>query len=120
MSYYRRSRVPGTTYFFTVNTYRRQRLLTQPETIAALRAAFRTVREQHPFRIDALVILPDHLHTLWTLPSGDADYAVRWSFIKRQVSQASRDLVAHGLNDSQRKRREIGFWQRRYWEHQPA
>ncbi|MBI3772502.1 MAG: transposase [Gammaproteobacteria bacterium] len=118
MSYYRRSRVPGTIYFFTVNTYRRQRILTHPEVINALRKALRSVRAQHPFRIDALVILPDHLHALWTLPPGDADYATRWSLIKRQVSQASRHLITHEQNDSQKKRREIGFWQRRYWEHQ--
>ncbi|MBI3772666.1 MAG: transposase [Gammaproteobacteria bacterium] len=118
MSHYRRSHIPGTTYFFTVNTYRRQRILTHPEVIDALRSTFRSVREQYPFCIDALVILPDHLHTLWTLPPGDADYTIRWSLIKRQVSQASRHLVTHEQNNSQRKRREIGFWQRRYWEHQ--
>jgi putative transposase len=93
MSRYRRSHVPGTTYFFTVTTYRRQRLLILPDVLSTLRSAFRTVRTEHPFRIDALVVLPDHLHTLWTLPPGDADYAIRWSLIKRQVSQSSRHFV---------------------------
>ena len=117
MPRYRRSHAPGTTYFFTVNTYRRQQLLTHPDVLATLRTSFRTVRAQHPFRIDALVVLPDHLHSLWTLPPGDADYAVRWSLIKRQVSQASRHLVDQSQSASRSKRREIGFWQRRYWEH---
>jgi putative transposase len=118
MSRYRRSRVPGTTYFFTVNTYRRQRILTLPEVFVTLRNALRAVRDQHPFRIDALAVLPDHLHTLWTLPPDDADYALRWSLIKRQVSQSARHLIAQAQSASRVKRREIGFWQRRYWEHQ--
>jgi putative transposase len=117
MSRYRRSHVPGTTYFFTVTTYRRQRLLILPDVLSTLRSAFRTVRTEHPFRIDALVVLPDHLHTLWTLPPGDADYAIRWSLIKRQVSQSSRHFVEQPQSTSRSKRREIGFWQRRYWEH---
>ncbi|MEJ2567206.1 MAG: transposase [Gammaproteobacteria bacterium] len=117
MPRYRRSHVPGTTYFFTVNTYRRQHLLTHPEVLATLRTAFRTVRTQYPFRIDTLVALPDHLHTLWTRPPGDADYAVRWSLIKRQVSQSTRHLVVQAQTTSRINRREIGFSQRRYWEH---
>lgn len=115
MSRYRRSHVPGTTYFFTVNTYRRQRLLTHPEVLTTLRNALRSVYEQRPFRIDALVVLPDHLHALWTLPPGDADYAVR--LIRLQVSQSSRQLIVQTQSASRSKRREIGFWQRRYWEH---
>jgi len=63
------------------------------------------------------VVLPDHLHALWTLPPGDADYAIRWSLIKRQVSQSSRHLIVQPQSASRSKRREIGFWQRRYWEH---
>ncbi len=117
MPRYRRSHIPGTTYFFTVNTYHRQRLLTHPEVLANLRNALRAVRDQYPFRIDALAVLPDHLHALWTLPPGDADYATCWNLIKRQVSQPSRHLISHAQSASRNKRREIGFWQRRYWEH---
>lgn len=115
MPRYRRSHAPGTTYFFTVNTYRRQRLLTHPEVLATLRNTLRAVHDQHPFRIDALVVLPDHLHTLWTLPPGDADYTIRWNLIKRQVSQSSQHLIVQTQSASYSKRREIGFWQRRYW-----
>jgi len=117
MSRYRRSHTPGTTYFFTVNTYRRQQLLTHPEVLTNLQNALRIVRKQLPFQIDALVILPDHLHALWTLPPDDADYPIRWGLIKRQVSQSSRHLIAQTQTASRSKRREIGFWQRRYWEH---
>lgn len=77
MSRYRPARTPGATYFFTVNSYRRQRLLTDGELLYALREAMRRVRAEHPFRIDAMVVLPDHLHAVWTLPPGDADYSIR-------------------------------------------
>jgi len=76
MTNYRRSDVPGGSYFFTVNlTDRRLRLLT--EHVGALRGAFRETRARHPFTIAAIVVLPDHLHTIWVLPEGDADYAMR-------------------------------------------
>jgi putative transposase len=79
---YRRARAPGATYFFTVVTYRRRPILCDPDHVRLLRAAFRAVRRRHPFAIDALVLLPDHLHCLWTLPPGDPDYATRWMLIK--------------------------------------
>jgi len=82
MSGYRRVRVPGGSYFFTVNLLeRRRRLLV--EHIDLLRDAFRIVKQQRPFHIDAIVILPDHLHAIWTLPEGDADYSGRWRAINR-------------------------------------
>jgi putative transposase len=81
MTNYRRNFVPGGSYFFTVNlAERRERLLT--DHIDLLRNAFRYVRQRHAFTIEAIVILPDHLHAVWTLPDGDADFAVRWRLIK--------------------------------------
>jgi putative transposase len=71
-----------------------------------------------PFSIDAMVLLPDHLHCIWTLPEGDADYAMRWNRIKRGVSQRTRERVAATLSASRLKRGELGLWQRRFWEHQ--
>lgn len=118
MATYRRAIVPGGCFFFTVNTERRQRLLTEPAVIEALRGAFRAVRRDHPFTIDAIVVLPDHLHTIWTLPQDDADYALRWNLIKRETSIAVRHLLIAAPRASLRKRHEIGLWQRRYWEHQ--
>src|SRR5438876_12376465 len=89
MTNYRRKLTAGGSFFFTVNlAERRLRLLTQH--IDELRTAFRETRRHHPFAIDAMVVLPDHLHTIWTLPEGDADFATRWRLIK---SAFSRSLV---------------------------
>ena len=74
MSRYRCSTACGTTYFFTVNTYLRQPILTHPEVRSALREAIEHVRESPPFTIDAWILLPDHLHAIWTLPQSDAAY----------------------------------------------
>jgi REP element-mobilizing transposase RayT len=84
---YRRNDIKGGTYFFTVNVYHRKTgLLTR--YIEELRHAFRVTKQQHPFQIDAIVILPDHLHTLWTLPEGDDHYPQRWRSIKSQFTRA--------------------------------
>lgn len=120
MSHYRRSHADGATFFFTVVTYRRQPILTDEALRAALHAAILRVRERYPFAIDAWVLLPDHLHTIWTLPPGDADFGLRWSWIKRLVTHAvAADYErADWRNVSRRARRESTLWQRRFWEHQ--
>ena len=111
---YRRVYVPGGTYFFTVNLADRSRTLLV-DHIDDLRNAVQEVLTSHPFRIDAMVVLPDHLHAIWTLPEDDADYPMRWSLIKAGFSrcipadeQRSKSRIAKG---------ERGIWQRRYWEH---
>jgi putative transposase len=87
MTSFRRNVVPGGSYFFTVNLAdRRSRLLTIH--IDLLRAAFRDVRSRHPFAIEAVVVLPDHLHAIWTLPEGDGNFATRWRLIKAAFSRA--------------------------------
>ena len=80
-----------------------------------LRAAFATVRARHPYCTDALVVLPDHLHCLWTLPPGDSDFSMRWGLIKANFSRA----IGKGERRSQSRlaRGERGIWQRRFWEH---
>jgi putative transposase len=109
---YRRHRVPGGTFFFTVTLQdRRSRALV--EHVRALRLAVRTARVERPFSIDAVVILPDHLHAIFSLPPGDADFSGRWRRIKslftRQVRSTERlDRSPKG---------EYGLWQRRFWEH---
>lgn len=111
---YRRSRIPGTTCFFTVNLLdRRRRLLI--EHIEVLRAAVRAARNRQPFHIDAWVVLPDHLHCLWTLPPGDADYSGRWRAIKKVFSKTLPETEP--LSETRRARHERGIWQRRFWEH---
>lgn len=93
MATFRRSRVPGATYFFTVNTDRRQAVLTEPRVYHALKESLRAVMSTRPFAIEAFVVLPDHLHCIWTLPENDANYAARWNIIKRRVSQQVRGLI---------------------------
>jgi putative transposase len=113
MPNYRRVWVPGGTYFFTVNLLDRDRALLV-EHIAGLRAAFRAATAARPFEIVAIVVLPDHLHCIWRLPEGDADYATRWRYIKASFARSvPRD---EPRSPQRRAKRERGIWQRRYWE----
>lgn len=109
---YRRFYQPGARYFFTVVTENRVPLLI--ENIERLRAAFRLCLSRYPFEIEAMVVLPDHLHTLWRLPENDADFSKRWMVIKRKFSAG---LPCRVVSDSKTKKREKGIWQRRFWEH---
>ena len=120
MSHYRRANTAGATYFFTVVAYRRQTILCDESIRRALRDAIAEVRTNRPFSVDAWVLLPDHLHCIWTLPPDDADFATRWSLVKRRVSMVcgERYRRAEWLTPSKRKHRESTLWQRRYWEHQ--
>ena len=118
MATFRRSVVPGATYFFTLNTCQRRKVLTEPPFYSALKQALRQVKAEHPFTIEAFVLLPDHLHCIWTLPPDDGNYALRWNLIKRRVSQATRNDTTPLLSASRIKRKELGLWQRRFWEHQ--
>jgi putative transposase len=114
MTSYRRNFVPGGSFFFTVNLADRKLALLTAH-IELLREAFRKTRRRHPFTVDAIVILPDHIHAIWTMPEGDADFATRWRLIK---STFSRSLsVDEPISESRAAKRERGIWQRRYWEH---
>jgi putative transposase len=119
MSDYRRWYVPGGTYFFTVVTYGRRPILCEELGRACLHAAIEAVRQQWPFEIVAIVLLPEHLHTVWTLPRGDDRYSTRWRLIKEKFTQ--RYLRAGGReiapSSSRKKQGERGIWQRRFWEH---
>ena len=114
MPNYRRSRVPGGTYFFTVNLLdRNSRLLA--DHIDVLREAVRTVRARAPFHIDAWVVLPEHLHCIWTLPPDDTDYSGRWRALKALFATA---MPRTEWRSAVRLRKgERGVWQRRFWEH---
>jgi len=109
---YRRFYQPGARYFFTVVTANRKPLLI--EYIDRLRAAFKICITRHPFEIEAMVVLPDHLHTIWRLPEDDADFSTRWMVIKRQFSSG---LPREDTSLSKIKKREKGIWQRHFWEH---
>jgi putative transposase len=113
MTAYRRNFVPGGTYFFTVNLEDRSRTLLT-DRVDLLRAAFRETRTRHPFAIDAIVVLPDHLHAVWTLPEGDGDYPTRWRQIKSAFSR--RLPPGEAASRSRSAKAERGIWQRRYWE----
>jgi len=111
---YRRSNVKGGSYFFTVTLANRQRTYLT-DYVDLLRNAIKTVKQNHPFYIDAFVVLPDHLHAIWTLPMHDDDYSTRWSLIK---STFSRQITpGEERSKSRLSKAERGIWQRRFWEH---
>ena len=114
MANYRRNFIEGGSFFFTVNVAdRRSQLLT--DKIALLRSAFRIVAKRHPFTNEAVVVLPEHLHCIWTLPSGDSDFATRWRLIKTEFSKQFG--AGERRSPSRANKGERGIWQRRYWEH---
>ncbi len=114
MPNYRRVFIPGGCWFFTINLLeRRQSLLA--DHIDTLRGAMAQTREKYPFDIDAIVILPDHLHAVWTLPPDDADFSTRWRLIKTRFAKALPKQER--LSAIRKKRNERGIWQRRFWEH---
>jgi len=114
MSRYRRVKIKGGMFFFTVAlANRRSELLVR--NVDLLRRAYRTIRDRRPFETVAICILPDHLHAIWQLPEDDADYAMRWNLIKRGFSHALPPSASR--SSSKIVRREKGIWQRRYWEH---
>lgn len=114
MSEYRRLWRPGGRYFFTVNLARPgEDLLVRH--VDLFRACYARCLADAPFRTDAIVVLPDHLHAIWSLPRGDADFASRWRRIKAGFSRGLGET--RGRSDSKRRKGERGIWQRRYWEH---
>jgi putative transposase len=113
MVLYRRSRAAGGTFFFTVNLYDRQSAVLI-DHVDAFRAIVREVKDKHPFRIDAMVVLPEHWHAVWTMPVDDVDYAKRIRLIKGQFT---KHLVQIGVPITRNARGEYNVWQQRYWEH---
>jgi putative transposase len=120
MSTYLRSKNPGGTFFFTVVTFQRRKLFKDSKNRELLRNIIAKVREEHPFKLDAWVLLPHHLHCLWTLPPGDADYPKRWGLIKAKFTKAicGTEGMSSKLTGSRVRHREGTIWQRRFWEHQ--
>ena len=114
MSCYRRIRVPGATYFFTVNLARRRSSLLV-EHIDDLRRAYAAMMMEAPVQSEAMVVLPDHIHAIWTLPPGDHDYSDRWRRIKARFTRAIGQRAPSSV--SKEIKREAGIWQRRFWEH---
>ncbi|HEY8094628.1 MAG TPA: transposase [Methylobacter sp.] len=115
MRTYIRSRLQGGIYFFTVNLAERGQNDLLLRNIDTLRQAFRYTQQRHPFVIEAIVVLPEHLHCLWRLPEGDDGFSLRWRLIKAHFS---RHIVSgERVSASRQRKNERGIWQRRYWEH---
>ena len=115
MSNYRRNCVPGGTYFFTVNLLERQQSSLLIDEIDLLRAVIKQTKSKHPFHIDGWVILPDHMHFIWTLPKGDGNFVKRIRMMKTSFSKGISTTEYCSVVRQRRNERDI--WQRRYWEH---
>jgi putative transposase len=111
MPNYRRAFIPGGCWFFTV-TLRDRRSTLLADRIDELRTATRQTLARHPFHIDAFVVLPDHIHAVWTLPPGDADFSKRWRLIKAHFIPKHESQIP-----IRAARGERGLWQQRFWEH---
>ena len=116
MRTYIRSHSKGGCYFFTVNLAQRKQNDLLIRHIDELRNAFRYTKQRHPLVIEAMVVLPEHLHCLWRLPEGDDDYSLRWRLIKTYFSR--RIEKSETISASRLQKKERFIWQRRYWEHQ--
>ena len=115
---YRRAVVPGASYFFTLITHQRARIFSEPSAIACWQRAVSKIQRKRPFVLEAEVIMPDHLHMIWTLPDGDADFPTRIRLVKTALT---KDLATRALrpatSESRARKGERDVWQRRYWEH---
>lgn len=116
MRTYIRSHSLGGTYFFTVNLAQRKQNDLLVRHIDELRNACRYTKQRHPLTIEAMVVLPEHLHCIWRLPEGDDDYSLRWRLLKSHFSRHIEK--GETVSASRLRKNERGLWQRRYWEHQ--
>jgi putative transposase len=119
MADYRRWRVAGGTYFFTLVAHSRASLFADPVARRILGEKLRECQREWPFEVNAIVLLPDHLHAIWTLPTGDDDYSQRWGWIKKEFTKAWLQIggVEQEVTRARKERRDRGVWQPRYWEH---
>ncbi|MBX9791978.1 MAG: transposase [Pirellulales bacterium] len=119
MSDFKRWYVPGGTYFFTVVCYQRSRLFEHERARRLLGDVIRRVRQDSPFHVVASVLLWDHLHMVWSMPTGDCAYSDRWRRIKRDftVEWLAAGGVAVAVKSAQARRGHRGIWQRRFFEH---
>jgi putative transposase len=119
MPEYRRAFAPGGTFFFTLVTENRCPLFADERAREYLRLAILECQARRAFTLDAIVLLPDHLHALWTLPDGDANFSTRWAIIKKTFTQQWLRVGGReqATSDSRHRNRRRGVWQRRFWEH---
>jgi putative transposase len=112
----RRSHIKGGRFFFTVVTYKREKLFCSAKNVDLIRESMRYVKQRHPFTIEAFVLLPEHIHCIWTLPQDDHDFSTRWRLIKSFFSRNCEHQHKE-LKSSQIRKKEQGIWQPRFWEH---
>ena len=119
MPNYRRLFAPGATYFFTVVTHNRRRILCGETARRCLRNAIREVQASHPFDLLAVALMPDHIHCIWRMPEDDSDFSTRWSCIKRKFTRSWLEAGGQevAISKARSKHRERGVWQKRFWEH---
>jgi putative transposase len=119
MPNYRRAFVPGATYFFTLVTYNRRPIFRGEMARRILGDKIRECQQKWPFEVVAIVLLPEHLHAIWSLPPGDDEYPKRWGWIKKEFSKEwlSAGGTEAWMPRSKRDQRRLGVWQPRYWEH---
>ena len=119
MPSFRRAFVPGGSFFFTVVVHQRRRLFDDPSAVSLLGSVFRRCRMRWPFTMNAIVLLPDHLHTIWSLPRGDSEYSRRLGWIKKEFT--TRWLQIGGpegtVSAGRQRQRRRGIWQPRFWDH---
>ena len=119
MPNYRRAFVPGGSFFFSVVLHRRRRLFDDRVAVSILGSVFRRCQLRWPFTVNAIVLLPDHLHAIWSLPPGDSEYPKRWGWVKKEFTKrwieiGGQDYV---VSQARKRQRRKGIWQPRYWEH---
>jgi putative transposase len=119
---YRRFFAPGGTFFFTLVTYDRQPLFRSADARRVLRDAITETRARRPFEMPGIALLPEHLHCLWTLPAGDADFSTRWRKIKESFTRAFAHIDGRDspVSPGQRRKGLRGFWQPRFWNTRSA
>ena len=114
---YRRIFIKGGTYFFTAVTYQRFPIFLTESSVNLLKTCLKVTMQNHPFKVEAIVVLPDHIHTIWTLPGDDHDFSTRWRIIKKRFSLVYSGDRIPIISKSLIDKREKGIWQRRFWEH---
>ncbi|MBI5643291.1 MAG: transposase [Deltaproteobacteria bacterium] len=114
---YRRSKAKGATFFFTVVTHGRKKILCRKANVLLIKEAFKRVMTQRPFMMDAFVLLPYHIHCIWTLPENDNDFSTRWRLFKTCFTKGCHNKYKNPQTASRVKSGEQAVWQRRFWEH---
>ncbi len=117
MADYRRVFVKGGIFFFTVVTYHRAPIFKNEPEIILLKECIKKIMHNYPFRINAIVVLPDHIHSIWTLPENDLNFSTRWRLIKKRFSMCYSQVCIPRISESMLRKQERGIWQRRFWEH---